>query len=184
MAERHNQGSDGLLLSQVCARPPSLLSSGPASPSEDGGGPGSSRLLHLGQGTAASSCLVLGHPLDVSVGSWGGFAPYLCFGAVAAPLGAGSSVLLAHRAGWVAWHSMAHSLVGEAGQPSWSPGLGSLGSHSFLSPMPVQCPCVPLGQREGSLAQGHGSHQSTLDELSLSTAGKNLEPEPSCACPS
>lgn len=47
-----------------------------------------------------------GIPLAVSACSRDWFVPCLCFGAVAVPRGAGSSVPLAHKTGWVAWHGV------------------------------------------------------------------------------
>lgn len=47
-----------------------------------------------------------GIPLAVCVGSWDGFVFCLYFGTVPVPRGAGSSVRLAHKTVWVAWHGV------------------------------------------------------------------------------
>ena len=144
--------------------------------------PGSGRLPCSGQGTAAPLCLALGHPLGVSAGSWDGFALRLCFGAAAVPRGAGSSVPLAHKTGWVAWHGV--PLDGRDGPALLVPRAGQL--RVCLSPSLPPSPCtwpipgcearpVPLrppGQREGSLAQGQGSPQSTLGEFQAQRSGE------------
>lgn len=98
-------------------------------------GPSSGQLPRSGQGTAALSCPTLGHLLGVSVGSRDGFSPCLRFGAAAVLRAAGSSVPLARKTGWVAWHGMAS--MGEASWPSWSLGLDSSGG---LPPSPWPIP--------------------------------------------